>query len=268
MLPAIWEVSAVKRENTLTATLELTGNQTFAFAPGQFNMLYLLGLGEIPISISGPAHEPQHLIHTIRAVGMVSRALTEVKPGTQLGVRGPFGSHWPLTAAEGQDLVIIAGGLGLAPVRPVIYKVLQEREKYGRVWLLYGARNPAEILYSEELHTWRSQFDLEVRLTLDRGDEHWRGAVGVVTTLIPRLALDPSCTLAMVCGPEIMMRFVAQALETEGLKQEQIYVSLERNMHCGIGLCGHCQLGPDFICKNGPVFRYDQVAKILTLREV
>jgi len=194
--------------------------------------------------------------------------MRRLKVGQTIGVRGPYGCGWPVDEAAGRDIVLITGGIGLAPLRPVIYQALANRDQYGKVVVLYGARTPEDILYWRELEKWRSRFDLEIHLTVDRATGSWRGNVGVVTQLIQRSPFDPSNCLAMVCGPEIMMRFTALELEKRGVSLAKIYVSMERNMKCGIGLCGHCQLGGSFVCKDGPVYRYDQIGPMLMQREV
>ena len=255
--------------DTFTLELEPTKrNGGFTFAPGQFNMLYIFGVGEVPISISGDPGDHQKLIHTTRAVGSVTRALSRMKADSVVGVRGPFGTHWPVEEAVGSDVVIVAGGIGLAPLRPAIYHVLAHREKYGRVAILYGTRTPNDILYKRELERWRSRFDLEVNITVDRAMEGWHGNVGVVTTLIPKAHFDPPNTTAMVVGPEVMMRFTVSDLHKRGIPYESIYVSMERNMKCGIGLCGHCQYGPTFICKDGPVYPFSVIKELFTKREI
>ena len=277
MLPRLYQVQRVRREIPDTFTLELEpadGDDIPPFATGQFNMLYVFGVGEIPISISGDPAKRRPLVHTTRAVGTVSRAMRVLKPADVIGVRGPFGSHWPIEHAVGKDVVIVAGGIGLAPLRSVMYQVMAEREKYGKVVLLYGARTPADILYRRELEHWRarrpqgSPAALEVYVTVDHATGSWRGNVGVVTRLIPRAGFDPLNTVAMVCGPEVMMRFTALELEKRGVAAEHIYVSMERNMKCAVGLCGHCQYGPNFVCKDGPVFPYSQVQGLLTKWEI
>ena len=271
MLPQRYRIQRVHREIPDTFTLELEpedGVDIPQFATGQFNMLYVFGVGEIPISISGDMAKRKPLIHTTRAVGTVSKAMSELKTNDVIGVRGPFGSYWPIKQAEGKDVVIAAGGIGLAPLRSVMYHILSHREKYGKAVLLYGARTPEDILYRHELEQWRAQFDLEVDVTVDRATGSWRGSVGVVTRLIPRASFDPNNTIAMVCGPEIMMRFTAADLEKRGVALENIYVSMERNMKCAIGMCGHCQYGPNFVCKDGPVFQYSQIQGLLSKREV
>ena len=271
MLPQRYRIQRVHREIPDTFTLELEpedGVDIPQFATGQFNMLYVFGVGEIPISISGDTAKKKPLIHTTRAVGTVSKAMSELKTNDVIGVRGPFGSYWPIKQAEGKDVVIAAGGIGLAPLRSVMYHILSYREKYGKAVLLYGARTPEDILYRHELEQWRAKFDLEVDVTVDRATGSWRGSVGVVTRLIPRASFDPNNTIAMVCGPEIMMRFTAADLEKRGVAPENIYVSMERNMKCAIGMCGHCQYGPNFVCKDGPVFQYSQIQGLLSKREV
>ncbi|MDP2948495.1 MAG: FAD/NAD(P)-binding protein, partial [Chloroflexota bacterium] len=259
------------REIHDTFTLELQpadGAGAVPFEPGQFNMLYVFGVGEVPISISGDPADPNTLVHTTRATGTVTEAMRKLKRGDMLGVRGPFGSHWPVVESEGNDVVIVAGGIGLAPLRPALYQLLTHRGKYGKVVLLYGARDPADLLYKRELAQWRAQFDLEVHVTVDRATGTWRGNVGFVTTLIPRAPFDPQNTVALVCGPELMMRFAVMELLKRGVASKNVYVSMERNMKCAIGFCGHCQFGPHFVCKDGPVFSYDRVEPFFGKREV
>ena len=271
MLPQLYQVQRVQREIPDTFTLELEpgeGVDIPPFASGQFNMLYVFGVGEIPISISGDPARRRPLVHTTRAVGTVSKAMRELKPEDMIGVRGPFGSHWPIEQAMGKDVVIVAGGIGLAPLRSAMYQIISHREKYGKVVLLYGARTPEDILYRREVEHWRAHFDLEVYVTVDNATGKWRGSVGVVTRLIPRAPFDPLNTVAMICGPEVMMRFTAVELEKRGVATENIFVSMERNMKCAIGQCGHCQYGPYFICKDGPVFQYSHVQNLLTKWEI
>ena len=271
--PMLQQACTVKRVhkdiyNTWTLEIALPPGERCEFAPGQFNMLYAFGIGEIPISISGDPTDPEVLIHTIRTVGPVSDALCRLKPGDPIGVRGPYGTHWPVEKAEGTDVVICAGGVGLPPLRPALYYILANREKYGRVVLLYGARTKEDLVFWKELERWRGRFDLQVEVTVDAGSGGWRGHVGTVTTLIPRARFDAHHAIAMVCGPEIMMRFTIQELERHGLTDDQIYISMERNMKCGVGLCGHCQLGPLFMCKDGPVFRFSDIKELFGKREV
>jgi NAD(P)H-flavin reductase len=207
-------------------------------------------------------------VHTIRAVGATTRALQKLKRGDPVGVRGPFGTSWPVDQAHGQDVVLVAGGIGLAPIRPALHHILQHRALYGRVVLLYGARSPHDILYAKELREWRGRFDAEVEVTVDRATVEWQGGVGVVTKLIQRSPFDPMSAMAMICGPEVMIRFASLAFEKRGMTAGSIYVSMERNMKCAVGVCGHCQFGPHFVCKDGPVFRYDRIEPFFGLREV
>ena len=237
-------------------------------SPGRFNMLYAFGVGEIPISISGDTEDSTTLVHSIRSVGAVSRALCEQKKGDVIGVRGPYGVGWPIELTQGKDLLLVAGGIGLAPLRPVIYWARRNREKLGRLSIACGARAPEEILFKKELHGWRGEFDVGLNLTVDRAGPDWRGQTGVVTTLLERLLFTPENTIAMVCGPEIMIRFTMRELERLGVGEDQVFISMERNMKCAIGLCGHCQFGADFVCRNGPVLRFDRVRPLIYRREI
>jgi NAD(P)H-flavin reductase len=269
-IPLPYRVGRVRRETRDITTLELapiTGERP-DYQPGQFNMLYAFGIGEVAISMSGDPAASGIYVHTVRDVGVVSGAIAKLDAGATLGVRGPYGTPWPVEAAEGNDVVFVAGGLGLAPLRPAIYHVLARRERYGRVVVLYGTRSPSDILFRNEVERWRRRLDVEVLVTVDRADADWRGDVGVVPRLIARAGFDPHSTVAMVCGPEVMMRFTAAALQHAGIATDHIYLSMERNMKCAIGLCGHCQFGPDFVCKDGPVMRYDRIADIMTVREI
>jgi NAD(P)H-flavin reductase len=271
MTPAPYRVKRAQKELNDTFTLELTparGNGAFHFAAGQFNMLYVFGVGEIPISISGDPGDPGTLIHTTRAVGTVTDAMWKLKAGDVIGVRGPYGTHWPVEEAEGSDVVIVTGGIGLAPLRPAIYQILANRHKYGNVCILYGARTPEDILYRKQVEKWRGRFDLNVEVTVDRATGHWGGNVGVVPMLVSHGGFDPSHTVAMVCGPEIMMRYTLQALNDRGVANDQIYVSMERNMKCAVGFCGHCQFGGEFVCKDGPVFPFSAIEDIFAVREI
>jgi NAD(P)H-flavin reductase len=271
MLPLLCRVEQMRQEthDTFTLKLRLTnGVRELPFLPGQFNMLYVFGVGEVPISISGNPNLPDVLVHTTREVGIVTKAMSQLKPGSTLGVRGPFGNPWPVQEAEGNDVVIVAGGIGLAPLRPVLYHLLARREKYGKIVLLYGTRTPSDILYRKELEKWRAHFDLEVFVTVDRATNGWHGDVGVVTTLISRASFEPFSSTALICGPEVMMRFSVLELQKRGIRSEDIFVSMERNMKCAVGFCGHCQFGPKFICKDGPVMRYDEIKDLLAKREV
>ncbi len=239
---------------------------SYSFRAGQFNMLYLPGIGEVPISMSSDPAQPERIGHTIRYAGNVTRAISRLQMGGVMGVRGPYGSAWPLERLEGNDLCIVTGGIGLAPLRPVIYHVLRRREKFGRVYLLYGARTPDDMLYTGEYEAWKQQ-DIQLFLTVDRADPAWRGNVGVVPMLFYHLRLNPQKTAVLTCGPEIMIHFVIHEALARRIPKERIYVSMERNMKCGVGLCGHCQFGPTFVCKEGPVFPYAAIEPFFGVEE-
>ncbi len=270
MVPEPFRVRRRRRETADTWTLVLEpadGAAAPAFAPGQFTMLSPFGGGECAISISGDPARPGGLVQTIRAVGLTTRALCDTRRGEIVGVRGPFGEPWPVEAAEGADVVFVAGGIGLAPLRPAILHVLGARRRYGRVVVLVGGRAPDQVLYPRELERWRRR-GAEVRVTVDVAGPDWRGRVGVVTELLEGAGFDPGSAVAMTCGPEIMMRFALRALERRGVPAARTYVTLERNMQCGIGHCGHCQLGPTLICRDGPVYPADEVVPWMAVREL
>lgn len=270
MRPEFLAITRVRRESRDVFTLEFDIPQAegFRFQPGQFNMLYSFGMGESAISISGDAGRPDKLVHTIRAVGTVTRALQTLRKGDLVGVRGPFGRPWPIDEMAGKDVVIIAGGIGLAPLRPVIYHVLRHRQTFGKVVVIYGSRNPADLIFTKDIETWRKKMDLQIEVTVDVADRTWKGHTGVVTKHMGRTDFDPANTIAMMCGPEIMMRFAAREFERLGVPSKNVWITMERNMRCGAALCGHCQFGPTFICKDGPVYRYDDVSGLLGIREV
>lgn len=270
MLPASWVVKRVWREthDTFSLVLNPSNGDVSDFRPGQFSMLWVFGVGELPISISGDPAEPGSLTYTVRSVGSATQALVTRGLGSALGVRGPYGTGWPVDAARGRDIVLVAGGIGLAPLRPVIYHVLRHREHFGRLVVLYGARSPRDLLYRKELALWAGERDTQVLSTVDYGGTAWRGRVGVVTSLFKFLRLQPARTIAMVCGPEIMMRFVARDMVMRGVAGGDVYLSMERNMKCAVGFCGHCQWGPHFICKDGPVFQYARIAPLLERYEI
>lgn len=270
VVPAPFRVTGSSREteDTWTLDLEPADGERLAFAPGQFTMLYAFGVGEVPISVSGDPARPDRLVHTVRAVGPVTTAICETGEDVELGVRGPFGRGWPIGAAEGLDVAVVAGGVGLAPLRSVLYSVLGDRERYGRLVLLYGGRTPDQLLYREELERWSARDDMEVELIVDAADASWSGSVGVVPSLIERADLDPDRTIGMVCGPEVMMRFSVEALAQKGVPPERIHLSMERNMRCAVGHCGHCQWGPTFVCRDGPVFSWAEAEPWLGIREL
>jgi NAD(P)H-flavin reductase len=250
--------------DTWTLTLEAPDGTGPAVAPGQFVMVYVFGVGEVPISVSGALDRPAPLVLTVRSVGAVTKAICAAEPGTVLGVRGPFGNGWP--RAAGGDVVVLAGGIGLAPLRGVVLGALERRAEHGEVVLLYGARTPSDLLYRGELERWRERATVDV--TVDAAGPGWGGRVGVVPQLVASGRFDPGAATAYVCGPEIMMRFGVQALLDRGVAAERIHVSLERNMLCGVGLCGHCQLGPTLICRDGPVYDHATAAPWLEVREL
>ena len=270
MLPRIARVRRRRRDGPQVWTLDIEAAEPggACFLPGQFNMLTAFGVGEVPISVSGDPAVPGRLVHTIRGVGPVSSALARLGAGEAVGLRGPFGTGWPMAEMAGHDVVLLAGGLGLAPLRPALYHLFAERARYGRIVLLYGARGPGEILFRAELERWRRRLDIDIAVTVDHAALDWHGHVGVVTTLIPRAEFDPLHAIALVCGPEVMMRFAIAALGDAGLADEAIYLSMERNMKCAVGFCGHCQFGPVFVCRDGPVFRYERVRGLLALKEI
>lgn len=269
IVPRIGRVIRRRREAAGVWTLEFETDhaQGERCLPGQFNMLTVFGVGEVAISVSGDPVERARYVHTVRAVGAVSTALTKLKPGDEIGVRGPFGKGWPMAQAEGRDVVIVAGGVGLAPLRSALYAFMAERDSYGKIALLHGARSPEDILFRREMAGWRRR-GIDVQLIVDHASDAWTGEVGVVTSLIPRAAFDPARAIALVCGPEVMMRFAIAALRDANLAADAIYLSMERNMKCAVGLCGHCQFGSVFVCKDGPVFRYDKVSGLLARKEI
>ncbi len=235
----------------------------FRFKAGQFNMGYLFGVGEVAISIVSDPDEPELLDHTIRAVGRITKAIADLRTGDVLGIRGPFGQGWPLEEARGRNMVIVTGGLGCAPVVGAIEYILRRRTQYGSVTILHGVKTPQDLLYRERFDAWRRFPDTEVLLTSDQPDKSWSYHIGVVTELFELVSIDPPKSIVLMCGPEIMMRLGVPILIRRGIPATAIYVSLERHMECGIGLCGHCQMGPYFLCKDGPVMRYDRVAQWL-----
>jgi len=235
--------------------------------PGQFDMLYAFAVGEIPVSVSGTPDDGGLLVHTVRDVGAVSRALCALHRGDAVGVRGPYGVGWDVEGARGQDVVVVGGGIGLAPLRPVILQVLRRRAEFGRLCVVVGARTPQDLLFGAEVPAWRLD-GAEVRRTVDRGSTGWDEGVGVVTQELGRVAVDGPHTVAMICGPEVMMRATATALLDRGVAASRIRVSLERNMQCGVGLCGHCQVGPYLVCRDGPVLSWDVAEPLLRVREL
>jgi len=261
-------IEAITPEIPDVATYELafvdsTMSARYRFQPGQFNMLYLPGVGEIAISISASPQTRERWAHTIRVAGNVTQALTRLQPGATLGLRGPYGNPWPLTECHGRDVILVAGGIGLAPLRPVIYELLANRALYGEITILLGARTPEGLLYSGQYPDWRAGA-IDLQTTVDRATADWTGNIGVVTLMLDRLPLSrPDKTVLFTCGPEVMMHFTVKSALKRGIPDERIWLSSERNMQCAVGLCGHCQFGPSFVCKDGPVYRHDHIAPYL-----
>jgi NAD(P)H-flavin reductase len=254
--------------DTTTLVLEPVDDAIAAARPGQFTMLYAPGVGEIPISYSGGVDTREHIVHTIRAVGPVSKALSSLRAGAVVGVRGPYGSDWRVDAARGRSVIVVAGGIGLAPVRPAVEHFLANRSDYGTLSLVVGARSPRELLFPQLLGEWGGRFDIDVRVTVDAAGPRWHGHVGLVTQSLPTILVDAEDTVAMVCGPEVMMGLVAESLTERGLNAQDLLVSMERNMQCGVVQCGHCQLREQFLCREGPVLSYDVAAVLLSTREL
>lgn len=270
MVPLPYRVAEAHPEcrDTVTVTLEPVAEAVTQPSPGRFLMLWAPGVGEVPISIAGLPGDDR-LVHSVRAVGAATTALCAAEPGTVIGVRGPFGTAWPMAQAVGGDVVIVAGGIGLAPVRPVVQAILADRAAYRRVSLIVGARTAHDLLYRPALDAWWREEIIDVRTTVDTPCSHWTtGSVGVVTSELRRVPIDGPATVAMVCGPEVMMRIVGAALVDRGVPADRIAVSAERNMQCGVGRCGHCQLGPLFICRDGPVLPWASVADALGVAEL
>ena len=271
MVPEVFRVRRRVQETNDTWTLELEPSNEATrrpFEPGQFNMLYAFGIGEVPVSICGDPSAREPLLHTVRAVGSATQAICAALPGEQLGVRGPYGSSWPVDEATGGDLVIVAGGLGLAPLRPALLAAMARRGNFRRVLLLYGGREPEQLLYRPELGRLASEPELELGLTVDSASGDWSGDVGVVTKLIARAEFDPGQAIALLCGPEVMMRFAVRALRDRGVAAERIHLSFERNMKCAITHCGRCVFGPTYLCREGPVIRLSDIEPFFALREV
>jgi NAD(P)H-flavin reductase/formate hydrogenlyase subunit 6/NADH:ubiquinone oxidoreductase subunit I len=265
---AIGTVVAVRPETADTWTLTL-GDLPSAIihgTPGQFLMVDLPGFSAAPISIS--RYRPDSIDLTIRAAGASTRAITSLPLGSQLGLRGPLGRGWPVAAAEGRDVVVVAGGIGLAPLRPVVEAVLAARGHFDDVRVAVGARTPSDLMFLDDLEAWRARSDLTLEVTVDRAGPGWTGPVGVVTQLFDRAAIDPARSTAFVCGPEKMMQAATRTLAGRGLLPDRVFVSMERHMECGIGLCGHCQMGRYFVCRDGPVFSRAELGEMFELEGV
>lgn len=270
-LPLTYRVVDKNAENKdlVTFTYEPTTEASIEpIQPGQFNMLYAFGVGEIPISVSSVLADQKEIIHTIQDVGAVSHALCSMNIGDEIGVRGPFGSVWPVETAKYKDIIIMSGGVGFAPLKPVIELIANDRDNYGEVNFLYGTRNPVSIIFHQDVISLQSDPSINFLITVDHSFSNWRGNVGVVTSLIEKSTFDPEHTIGFVCGPEIMMRYGAYALSDAGLNDQNIFLSMERNMKCALGQCGRCQYGPFFVCKEGPVFQFSTIKDSMRIREL
>ena len=240
--------------------IALPEGMSLGHKPGQFVEVSLFGVGEAPISIcSSPSRSHGSFQLCVRRAGDLTGLLHTLTPGSPIGIRGPFGTGFPIERFRGKDMLFAPGGLGLAPLRSLINQVLDERSDFGRVIILYGARSPAELLFTDELEAWKARGDVEVHLTVDRGDENWKGNVGVITTLFPKVEVHPRNTVAVTVGPPVMYRFVLMELLGKGLPDGNIWLSLERRMKCGVGKCGHCQINHLYACQSGPSFSYAQI---------
>lgn len=247
--------------------LEADARPRFDFQPGQFNMVYVPGVGEVAISISSDPDD-ETLEHTIRIVGRTTRVIARLGVGDVVGIRGPYGNGWPLQEARWKDLVVITGGLGCAPVSGAIDYVFRRRANYGHVTILHGVKKPADMIYRERFEAWRRHPGTTVLLTSDQPDRHWRDRTGVVTELFEEVVFDPTRTLALMCGPEVMLHYAGDLLGRRGLPMERMFVSMERNMKCAVGLCGHCQFGPSFVCKDGPIYRMSAIRRFFGARHL
>ncbi|MCO6413455.1 MAG: FAD/NAD(P)-binding protein [Thiogranum sp.] len=263
-------VNRVEESPTIfTLSLRLVDEQqhnNYRFAPGQFNMLYQYGVGEIPISIVGDPSEPYLLQHTIRTVGRVTRGFAKLKVGDRIGLRGPFGRGWPLDAVQGRDVLIVTGGLGCAPVVPVINHVLHRRGQVGRIAILQGVKHSEDFIWRERYEQWDAEPDTQILLAADVSGPNWKGFTGRVTALFDKLDIDFANSITMMCGPELMMISAARLLLERGVSPAMIWFSMERNMQCAVGHCGHCQYAEKFICRDGPVFPYHEIRHLLGVR--
>jgi NAD(P)H-flavin reductase len=262
-LPMPAQIKSINWENyeTFTFTLQLSDQKRFTFQPGQFNLISVLGVGEAPFSISSAPRKDGSFDHTVRIVGNVTKALSRLSVGDLIGVRGPYGNGWPLKKVKGKNLVIVAGGLGLAPLVSVIEYVIQNRHQFGDLEIFYGARSPNDLIFTRKFEEWQRAARTRLFLTVDRipANIEWPYRVGVVTSLFELSSVEPAKSLVFTCGPEIMMHFVGHAMLTRGFQDNQIFISMERRMECGIGKCGHCLIGSKYVCQNGPVFSLQEI---------
>jgi NAD(P)H-flavin reductase len=276
LVPNLFRIRKVKKETSDIFSLHLLQfdeQSEFQFLPGQFNMLYAFGSGEVAISISGRGENAGELIHTIRKLGSTTALLSHVQVGQVVGLRGPFGKPWPVQEAVSRNVVVVAGGIGLAPLRTLLRYFAKNRDQFKKITLIYGARTPHDLLYADELELWRKNANIQIELTVDAVPETctkpWTADVGIVTSVIQKISLDdPTDIVAYLCGPEVMMHFASQELIKRGILSEQIYISMERHMNCAVGFCGRCQFGEHFVCKDGPVFKYSVMKELLQLKEL
>ena len=261
--PAVIDRRVQESPSIFTLRLQYTDTdrqQAFEFVPGQFNMVSLFGVGEIPISIVNDPDDSHFFDHTIRVVGRVSKAMQRLQPGDQVGIRGPFGRGWPIAEAREQDVLLITGGLGCAPLMTMIHYLLRRRGQFGHIHILQGVKHADDLIWREQYEAWSKELNVNVLLAADLANKDWPWQQGLVTELISQVPLRLERTLAMLCGPEMMMIAAIAQLRELGLADHKIWLSMERNMHCGFAQCGHCQLGPKFVCKDGPVFCYLEIA--------
>ncbi len=263
-LPEMAVITEVRRLTELETlyTVELPGGRDLGHKPGQFVEVSLYGIGEAPFSISSSPTRRGSFELGIRRVGMLTDVLAGYAPGRKIGIRGPFGNGIDVSKFTGKDVLIIAGGIGLVPMRSLINYVLDRRDEFGRLIICYGSRSDSELLFPDELAAWEKDPRTEYHVTVDRGTEAWTGRTGVITTLLPGLALDLPNTVACICGPPVMYRFVVMALRGRGLPDQNVYMSLERRMKCGVGKCGHCQINNTYVCQDGPVYNLPDIAKL------
>ena len=262
--PYLPKWAQISRIEDLTGTeklfeMHLVSGEPLGHNPGQFVELSVMGIGEAPISISSAPRKTNSFELAIRKVGNLTNAVHGLIVGDTVGIRGPFGTHFPVEETRGKNILFVAGGIGLVPMRSFIHFVLEHREEYGEVTILFGTRNPSERLFLDELEQWRKRKDIRYLETVDRADQGWNGHVGVITTLFPKIDVDPSKTYCVIVGPPVMYRFAILEAKAKGIPDSQIFLSLERRMKCGLGKCGHCQINHFYVCQDGPVFRYTDI---------
>jgi len=262
--PEMAEISAVKQFTEKEKWFEITlpGGRSLGHQPGQFVQVSLFGAGEAPISVTSSPTKEGSFELCVREVGMLTKLLHGLDVGSKLGIRGPFGQGFDIESLKGKDIMIIGGGIGIVPLRSLINYVIDNRKDFGRLIILYGAKSPDELLYPDEVKMWEESKDIELHVTVDQGTPEWKGNTGVITTLIPSLDLDLDNTIAAIVGPPVMYKFVLMTLKTKRIPDENIYISFERRMKCGVGKCGHCQINHTYVCQNGPVYHYPEIKNL------